>query len=95
MQQMQTQQQNTAVNTNVAPTKPGMNPPHGQPGHRCDIAVGAPLNSKATQMTTTPAPTAGSAITQQVSIPSTPNQNDAATPTILNPDATNVVTEPE
>jgi hypothetical protein len=26
-------------------TKPGMNPPHGQPNHRCDIAVGAPLNS--------------------------------------------------
>lgn len=25
---------------------PGMNPAHGQPGHRCDIAVGAPLNSK-------------------------------------------------
>ena len=23
----------------------GMNPSHGQPGHRCDIAVGAPLNS--------------------------------------------------
>jgi hypothetical protein len=22
-----------------------MNPAHGQPGHRCDIAVGAPLNS--------------------------------------------------
>jgi hypothetical protein len=22
---------------------PGLNPPHGQPGHRCDIAVGAPL----------------------------------------------------
>lgn len=31
--------------TTVAPTAPGMNPPHGQPGHRCDIAVGAPLNS--------------------------------------------------
>jgi hypothetical protein len=28
-----------------AATAPGMNPPHGQPGHRCDIAVGAPLNS--------------------------------------------------
>lgn len=27
-------------------TAPGMNPAHGQPGHRCDIAVGAPLNSK-------------------------------------------------
>jgi len=26
-------------------TTPGMNPPHGQPGHRCDISVGAPLNS--------------------------------------------------
>lgn len=23
----------------------GLNPAHGQPGHRCDIAVGAPLNS--------------------------------------------------
>ncbi len=29
----------------------GLNPEHGKPGHRCDIAVGAPLNSK-------PAPTA-------------------------------------
>jgi hypothetical protein len=27
-------------------TAPGMNPPHGQPGHRCDIPVGQPLNSK-------------------------------------------------
>jgi hypothetical protein len=24
----------------------GLNPEHGKPGHRCDIAVGAPLNSK-------------------------------------------------
>lgn len=24
-----------------------LNPPHGEPGHRCDIAVGAPLNSPA------------------------------------------------
>jgi hypothetical protein len=30
--------------TNQA-TMPGMNPPHGQPGHDCKIAVGAPLNS--------------------------------------------------
>lgn len=28
------------------PVAAGMNPAHGQPGHRCDIAVGAPLNSK-------------------------------------------------
>lgn len=26
-------------------TAPGMNPAHGQPGHDCSIAVGAPLNS--------------------------------------------------
>lgn len=35
--------QQTAAQTATAP---GMNPPHGQPGHRCDISVGAPLNSK-------------------------------------------------
>lgn len=28
-----------------AKTAAGMNPPHGEPGHRCDIAVGAPLSS--------------------------------------------------
>lgn len=32
-------------------TGPGMNPAHGQPGHRCDISVGAPLNSKPTSST--------------------------------------------
>ncbi len=44
------------VNPAPAPVMPassgsqaGMNPAHGQPGHRCDIAVGAPLNSKPTQ----------------------------------------------
>lgn len=38
--------------TNVAP---GMNPPHGQPNHRCDIEVGAPLNSPAKPAATQPA----------------------------------------
>ena len=28
-------------------TPEGMNPPHGENGHRCDLAVGAPLNSAA------------------------------------------------
>ncbi|MGF2410840.1 hypothetical protein [Ferruginibacter sp.] len=40
-----TQPQATPVAVNTT-TAPGMNPPHGQPGHRCDISVGAPLNSK-------------------------------------------------
>jgi hypothetical protein len=30
-----------------------LNPKHGAPGHRCDIAVGAPLDSKPTQVVTT------------------------------------------
>lgn len=40
------------INTSPAPggaVAAGLNPAHGQPGHRCDIAVGAPLNSKPTQ----------------------------------------------
>lgn len=43
------QNQNTVnPNTSVPPptaVAKGMNPAHGQPNHRCDIAVGAPLNS--------------------------------------------------
>lgn len=53
---MQTVQAPTPTTTKTAP---GMNPPHGQPNHRCDIAVGAPLNSPkgqapATQTVTKP-----------------------------------------
>jgi hypothetical protein len=33
------------IPTATTPTAPGMNPPHGQPNHRCDIPVGAPLDS--------------------------------------------------
>ncbi|HJW17688.1 MAG TPA: hypothetical protein VJ499_11235, partial [Flavisolibacter sp.] len=32
----------------LTPTE-GVNPAHGKPGHRCDIPVGAPLNSPATK----------------------------------------------
>ena len=41
------------VQAPVQKTAPGMNPPHGQPGHRCDISVGAPLNSKPVPVTPT------------------------------------------
>ncbi|RYD82239.1 MAG: hypothetical protein EOP53_04270 [Sphingobacteriales bacterium] len=34
----------------------GLNPAHGQPGHRCDIAVGAPLNSAPAAAATAPQP---------------------------------------
>ncbi len=47
----------TTTPTNTSTTKAGLNPEHGQPGHRCDISVGAPLDSKPT---TTPAITSTS-----------------------------------
>lgn len=47
----QTQQMQTVVNPTPTPVSAPVssgsgakNPAHGQPGHRCDIAVGAPLN---------------------------------------------------
>jgi hypothetical protein len=53
-----------AITTTEAPTAPTgeapkLNPAHGQPFHRCDIAVGAPLDSPAnTAQTAPPAPQA-------------------------------------
>jgi hypothetical protein len=65
---------------NVAPTAaavtaPGMNPPHGQPGHRCDIPVGQPLNSK-------PAPQQG---TQNVTVNTNQGQTIQIDPNAVQP----------
>ncbi|WP_268846959.1 hypothetical protein [Flavobacterium aestivum] len=68
---------NTSVSVPSAtatPTPKGMNPPHGQPGHRCDIAVGAPLNSPVT--TAKPA-TTQTTPTYSVTAPT----NETTTPT--------------
>lgn len=43
--QPQAQPVNTVPQVSPIQTTAGLNPPHGQPNHRCDIAVGAPLNS--------------------------------------------------
>ncbi len=56
----------------VAPAA-GLNPAHGQPGHRCDIAVGAPLTSAPSTSATATAPqvqTTSSPVATPVSIPS-------------------------
>lgn len=48
---------NAAPPVQVAQTsgkKPALNPAHGQPYHRCDIAVGAPIDSPAPVQTTQP-----------------------------------------
>lgn len=46
----------TATPTQTKPTgeKPALNPAHGEPFHRCDIAVGAPLDGPATQQGDSP-----------------------------------------
>ena len=49
----------TAANKSATP--PELNPPHGQPYHRCDIPVGSPLNAAAA-----PAKTAATAKPAQV-----------------------------
>ena len=68
------------VTTTPTKTAPGMNPPHGQPGHVCGIAVGAPLNSKPTK-----APTSATT-TNAYSV--TPTNKPAGTPSLLSPPAT-------
>lgn len=42
------------ANSNSNSAAGGMNPAHGQPGHRCDIAVGAPLNGASATPSATP-----------------------------------------
>lgn len=65
-------------NTTAANTK--LNPEHGKPGHRCDIAVGAPLNSKPVATTTpTTTTTTQQKPTANVSTPKT------VTPPGMNP----------
>ncbi|RTY82460.1 hypothetical protein EKL97_06115 [Flavobacterium sp. LS1P28] len=79
--QMQNQSQTTTQqqqNTDPTAVATGANPAHGQPGHRCDIAVGAPLNS--------PAATNASATPQQnapvqANTVSTATTQDQGTPT--------------
>lgn len=46
-QEMNSPQMQPPVQQSISKVAPGMNPAHGQPGHRCDIQVGAPLNSPA------------------------------------------------
>jgi hypothetical protein len=84
----QTPQNQNAVNQNMATSTPvavakGMNPAHGQPNHRCDIAVGAPLNSPVV-------PAKNNPVVQQQNnaVPATiaaPNTTVTPTPEGMNP----------
>ncbi|UFH35914.1 hypothetical protein [Flavobacterium acetivorans] len=83
---------NTTTATAPVSVAKGMNPAHGQPGHRCDIPVGAPLNSKAAAPTTsnTAATTTGQ-VSQQINVQQpvpallSTSTADAETPEGMNP----------
>lgn len=45
---------NLPPNANTTNSNVKLNPEHGQPGHRCEIAVGAPLNSEPTSSNNVP-----------------------------------------
>jgi hypothetical protein len=52
------QTQKIAISGNKVPSQfAALNPAHGQPGHRCDIAVGAPLSSGNFRSISSPVPT--------------------------------------
>lgn len=68
-------------NTTPMQVAPGMNPSHGQPGHRCEIAVGAPLNSPQSVNTMT-APRPVVVQPKVISVPAVPDGSAPfATPT--------------
>ena len=67
-------------------TAPGMNPPHGQPGHRCDIAVGAPLNSAPAKPAATTEPAKTEQKAQQVAAENTPATISAPVISTENPE---------
>lgn len=53
-------------------TAKGLNPAHGQPGHRCDIAVGAPLSSAPAAKPAAPTVTTPTVTTPTVTPASSP-----------------------
>nr|WP_294903317.1 hypothetical protein [uncultured Lacibacter sp.] len=58
----------------------GVNPPHGQPGHRCDISVGAPLNSPPSKpAVTTTAPQQQTVVMPQPTAPAAATKTAAGT----------------
>ncbi|MBK5283980.1 MAG: hypothetical protein JJE25_01130 [Bacteroidia bacterium] len=90
-------QQNTAPDAGANPYADlkGINPAHGEPGHRCDIDVGAPLNSPSNKNAAAPtinqsAPSGNTNIqgippTQDINFNAQPNVQPATTAPGMNP----------
>lgn len=75
-------QKTTAQTTTTAA---GMNPAHGQASHRCDIAVGAPLNSPAAATTAATTPQQNTAIPATTVTTTTAQPETALTVEDMNP----------
>ncbi len=58
-------EETTPQKENTTPENDAPNPPHGEAGHRCDIPVGAPLNSKPAAQVQRETPQNGNPIQQQ------------------------------
>jgi hypothetical protein len=66
-------------NTSTGGATAALNPAHGAPGHRCDIPVGAPLNSPAGA--TAPAAAGPAPVqTQPLALPQPGNSNERLNP---------------
>ena len=61
-----------------------LNPPHGEPYHRCDIAVGAPLNSPPANTTPQATNNPVQATAPQTSGPAQSSANNPTAPTLEN-----------
>ncbi|WP_026727026.1 hypothetical protein [Flavobacterium denitrificans] len=90
--QVNPNQKNVVTTTTTAPVKvaKGMNPPHGQPGHRCDIPVGSPLNSPVVKPAASNTAQSGSA-SQSFTV--TPPAGNNPTPALLSTETTQTVAE--
>jgi hypothetical protein len=91
--QVNPNQKNVVTTTTAAPVKvgKGMNPSHGQPGHRCDIPVGAPLNSPVAKAGTTTGAAQSGSTTQSFTV--TPPAANNAVPALLSTETTQTVAD--
>ncbi|MCP2026718.1 hypothetical protein L1276_001862 [Flavobacterium sp. HSC-32F16] len=85
--------QKNVVTTTTTPVKTakGMNPPHGQPGHRCDIPVGSPLNSPAATTTASTSTPQGGSTTKNFTVTPPPAANPV--PALLSTEGSQTVAE--
>ena len=81
------QMNSSQIRSTVSPTsgtKPRLNPAHGEPYHRCDIAVGAPLDSPPANNTRQTTNNQVQATAPKSSVSASSTMNNPTAPTIAN-----------